>query len=74
MIQSAFGCEPNRVICDSCGEIVMRPVVYRGLRLHRGCARLISLKDYSEEVLAPRADEALRTLEEILDSSPESLT
>ena len=68
-----FGTEPNRVICDICGEIVMAPVRYNGLRLHKGCARKLQLQNYTEDTLSPRADEAQNVLEELLDSNPSTL-
>lgn len=61
---------PDRTTCDVCGDLVLIPpgVVYRGLKLHKGCARRREAIDFSEEIGEPAETAALNELESYFDN------
>lgn len=75
MSRPPFGEEPDVTLCDICGDRVVIPpgVIYRGEKLHKGCAKLRRKDDFGEEVLSDFYDQ---TEQGILDlfGNMESMT
>lgn len=70
MIRSRFKPAKEVTTCDSCGELVVIPpgVYYRDLRLHKGCARSISKRDFGDEVLDPHLDNIQQEIEDLFQN------
>lgn len=65
-----FGEEKEVTTCDICGDLLVLPpgVIYRGEKMHKGCARIRMQDDIGREEVEPYLDSVEQEVEELLSN------